>query len=163
MPFEIPGENLCRMGCDRERRAGSSRMGCTVVCRLREAVAGTGGEFTRSMKGDLPAGWVENMQKYVHDCNPIRRRWQPVRVGQKCLNHFADMLQELMGARRTCRPLISNRHQKSVDFTEKIRRGSTSPMACVNLVCHEHHERSYAAWWVYPLRRYFPDVYGICA
>ena len=80
-PFEIPGEIYAEWDATGERRAGSTGMGCTV-CRLREAVAGTGGGVYSSHEGDLPAGWVENMQNMCTICNPIRRRWQPVRLAR---------------------------------------------------------------------------------
>lgn len=109
-------------------------MGCTV-CRLREAVVELAAEFTRRMKGDLPAGWVENMQKYVHDLQSHPAALATRQVSQKCLNHFADMLPELMGGSADLSPSNLTRHQKSVDFTGENPAGITSPMACVNLVC----------------------------
>ncbi len=93
-------------------------------------------EFTRRMKGDLPAGWAENMQKYVHDLQSHPAALATRQVSQKCLNHFADMLPELMGGSADLSPSNLTRHQKSVDFTGgKSGGGITSPMACVNLVC----------------------------
>ncbi|MBB7645501.1 transketolase [Escherichia coli] len=81
-------------------------------------------EFTRRMKGDLPAGWVENMQKYVHDLQSHPAALATRQVSQKCLNHFADMLPELMGGSADLSPSNLTRHQKSVDFTGENPAGN---------------------------------------
>ncbi len=76
------------------------------------------------MKGDLPAGWVENMQKYVHDLQSHPAALATRQVSQKCLNHFADMLPELMGGSADLSPSNLTRHQKSVDFTGENPAGN---------------------------------------
>lgn len=40
------------------------------------------------MKGDLPAGWAENMQKYVHDLQSHPAALATRQVSQKCLNQL---------------------------------------------------------------------------
>lgn len=76
------------------------------------------------MKGDLPAGWAENMQKYVHDLQSHPAALATRQVSQKCLNHFADMLPELMGGSADLSPSNLTRHQKSVDFTGENPAGN---------------------------------------
>ncbi len=139
-------------GCDRERCARSTGMGCTV-CRLAKQWPELAAEFTRRMKGDLLLAGPRICRNMCTICNPIRRAGNPSgqpEMPQSLRGYAAG----LMGGSADLSPSNLTRHQKSVISPGKIRRGITSPMACVNLYVG-HHERSCAAWWVYPLRRYF--------
>lgn len=133
-PFEIPGEIYAAWDAT-EKGAQVQQEWDALFADYAKQWLELAAEFTRRMKGDLPAGWAENMQKYVHDLQSHPAALATRQVSQKCLNHFADMLPELMGGSADLSPSNLTRHQKSVDFTGKIRRGITSPMACVNLVC----------------------------
>ncbi|EEU9579079.1 transketolase [Escherichia coli] len=109
-PFEIPGEIYAEWDA----------LFADYAKQWPELAA----EFTRRMKGDLPAGWVENMQKYVHDLQSHPAALATRQVSQKCLNHFADMLPELMGGSADLSPSNLTRHQKSVDFTGENPAGN---------------------------------------
>ncbi|MCZ5633479.1 transketolase [Escherichia coli] len=109
-PFEIPGEIYAEWDA----------LFADYAKQWPELAA----EFTRRMKGDLPAGWAENMQKYVHDLQSHPAALATRQVSQKCLNHFADMLPELMGGSADLSPSNLTRHQKSVDFTGENPAGN---------------------------------------
>ncbi|WP_393949388.1 transketolase [Kluyvera intermedia] len=81
-------------------------------------------EFTRRMKGELPAEWAENIQQYVHDLQENPAALATRQVSQKCLNFLADMLPELMGGSADLSPSNLTRHQKSVDFSADNAAGN---------------------------------------
>ncbi|WP_421550783.1 transketolase [Kluyvera intermedia] len=81
-------------------------------------------EFTRRMKGELPAEWAENIHQYVHDLQANPAALATRQVSQKCLNFLADMLPELMGGSADLSPSNLTRHQKSVDFSADNAAGN---------------------------------------
>ena len=122
-PFEIPGEIYAE--CDAtEKGAQVQQEWDALFADYAKQWPELAAEFTRRMKGDLPAGWAENMQKYVHDLQSHPAALATRQVSQKCLNHFADMLPELMGGSADLSPSNLTRHQKSVDFTGENPAGN---------------------------------------
>lgn len=81
-------------------------------------------EFTRRMKGELPAEWADNIQQYVHDLQENPAALATRQVSQKCLSFLADMLPELMGGSADLSPSNLTRHQKSVDFSADNAAGN---------------------------------------
>ncbi len=152
MPLSKFLVKFMRMGCDRERRAGSTGMGCTV-CDYAKQWPELAAEFTRRMKGDCLLAGPRICRNMCTICNPIRGAGNP--SGQpempQSLRGYAP---ELMGGSADLSPSNLTRHQNRLISPGKIRRGITSPMACV-IWYVGHHERSCAAWWVYPLRGTF--------
>ncbi len=122
-PFEIPGEIYAEWDAT-EKGAQVQQEWDALFADYAKQWPELAEEFTRRMKGDLPAGWVENMQKYVHDLQSHPAALATRQVSQKCLNHFADMLPELMGGSADLSPSNLTRHQKSVDFTGENPAGN---------------------------------------
>lgn len=122
-PFEIPGEIYAAWDAT-EKGAQVQQEWDTLFADYAKQWPELAAEFTRRMKGDLPAGWAENMQKYVHDLQSHPAALATRQVSQKCLNHFADMLPELMGGSADLSPSNLTRHQKSVDFTGENPAGN---------------------------------------
>ncbi|HAU7881910.1 TPA: transketolase [Escherichia coli] len=122
-PFEIPGEIYAEWDAT-EKGAQVQQEWDALFADYAKQWPELAAEFTRRMKGDLPAGWAENMQKYVHDLQSHPAALAPRQVSQKCLNHFADMLPELMGGSADLSPSNLTRHQKSVDFTGENPAGN---------------------------------------
>ena len=122
-PFEIPGEIYAAWDAT-EKGAQVQQEWDALFADYAKQWLELAAEFTRRMKGDLPAGWVENMQKYVHDLQSHPAALATRQVSQKCLNHFADMLPELMGGSADLSPSNLTRHQKSVDFTGENPAGN---------------------------------------
>lgn len=122
-PFEIPGEIYAAWDAT-EKGAQVQQEWDALFADYAKQWPELAAEFTRRMKGDLPAGWVENMQKYVHDLQSHPAALATRQVSQKCLNHFADMLPELMGGSADLSPSNLTRHQKSVDFTGENPAGN---------------------------------------
>ncbi|HBL7259748.1 TPA: transketolase [Escherichia coli] len=122
-PFEIPGEIYAEWDAT-EKGAQVQQEWDALFADYAKQWPELAAEFTRRMKGDLPAGWVENMQKYVHDLQSHPAALATCQVSQKCLNHFADMLPELMGGSADLSPSNLTRHQKSVDFTGENPAGN---------------------------------------
>ena len=122
-PFEIPGEIYTAWDAT-EKGAQVQQEWDALFADYAKQWPELAAEFTRRMKGDLPAGWVENMQKYVHDLQSHPAALATRQVSQKCLNHFADMLPELMGGSADLSPSNLTRHQKSVDFTGENPAGN---------------------------------------
>ena len=122
-PFEIPGGIYAAWDAT-EKGAQVQQEWDALFADYAKQWPELAAEFTRRMKGDLPAGWVENMQKYVHDLQSHPAALATRQVSQKCLNHFADMLPELMGGSADLSPSNLTRHQKSVDFTGENPAGN---------------------------------------
>lgn len=122
-PFEIPGEIYAAWDAT-EKGAQVQQEWDALFADYAKQWPELAAEFTRRMKGDLPAGWAENMQKYVHDLQSYPAALATRQVSQKCLNHFADMLPELMGGSADLSPSNLTRHQKSVDFTGENPAGN---------------------------------------
>ena len=122
-PFEIPGEIYAAWDAT-EKGAQVQQEWDALFADYAKQWPELAAEFTRRMKGDLPAGWVENMQKYVHDLQSHPAALATRQVSQKCLNHFADMLPELMGGSADLSPSNMTRQQKSVDFTGENPAGN---------------------------------------
>lgn len=122
-PFEIPGEIYAAWDAT-EKGAQVQQEWDALFADYAKQWPELAAEFTRRMKGDLPAGWAENMQKYVHDLQSHPAALATRQVSQKCLNHFADMLPELMGGSADLSPSNLTRHQKSVDFTAENPAGN---------------------------------------
>ncbi|EFI9199253.1 transketolase [Escherichia coli] len=122
-PFEIPGEIYAAWDAT-EKGAQVQQEWDALFADYAKQWPELAAEFTRRMKGDLPAGWAENMQKYVHDLQSHPAALATRQVSQKCLNHFADMLPELMGGSADLSPSNLTRHQKSVDFTGENPAGN---------------------------------------
>ena len=122
-PFEIPGEIYAAWDAT-EKGAQVQQEWDALFADYPKQWPELAAEFTRRMKGDLPAGWAENMQKYVHDLQSHPAALATRQVSQKCLNHFADMLPELMGGSADLSPSNLTRHQKSVDFTGENPAGN---------------------------------------
>ena len=122
-PFEIPGEIYAEWDAT-EKGAQVQQEWDALFADYAKQWPELAAEFTRRMKGDLPAGWVENMQKYVHDLQSHPAALATRQVSQKCLNHVADMLPELMGGSADLSPSNLTRHQKSVDFTGENPAGN---------------------------------------
>ncbi|NPM41689.1 transketolase [Escherichia coli] len=122
-PFEIPGEIYAEWDAT-EKGAQVQQEWDALFADYAKQWPELAAEFTRRMKGDLPAGWVENMQKYVHDLQSHPAALATRQVSQKCLNHFADMLPELMDGSADLSPSNLTRHQKSVDFTGENPAGN---------------------------------------
>ncbi|HBL7700539.1 TPA: transketolase [Escherichia coli] len=122
-PFEIPGEIYAEWDAT-EKGAQVQQEWDALFADYAKQWPELAAEFTRRMKGDLPAGWAENMQKYVHDLQSHPAALATRQVSQKCLNHFADMLPELMGGSADLSPSNLTRHQKSVDFTGENPAGN---------------------------------------
>ncbi|EJB9925345.1 TPA: transketolase [Escherichia coli] len=122
-PFEIPGEIYAEWDAT-EKGAQVQQEWDALFADYAKQWPELAAEFTRRMKGYLPAGWAENMQKYVHDLQSHPAALATRQVSQKCLNHFADMLPELMGGSADLSPSNLTRHQKSVDFTGENPAGN---------------------------------------
>ena len=122
-PFEIPSEIYAEWDAT-ETGAQVQQEWDALFADYAKLWPELAAEFTRRMKGDLPAGWAENMQKYVHDLQSHPAALATRQVSQKCLNHFADMLPELMGGSADLSPSNLTRHQKSVDFTGENPAGN---------------------------------------
>ena len=122
-PFEIPGEIYAEWDAT-EKGAQVQQEWDALFADYAKQWPELAAEFTRRMKGDLTAGWAENMQKYVHDLQSHPAALATRQVSQKCLNHFADMLPELMGGSADLSPSNLTRHQKSVDFTGENPAGN---------------------------------------
>ena len=115
-PFEIPADIYAAWDAT-EKGAQYQQEWDALFAAYAQQWPALAAEFTRRMKGDLPAEWSANMQQYVHElqANPVELATR--QVSQNCLNFFADMLPELMGGSADLSPSNLTRHQKSVDFS----------------------------------------------
>ena len=122
-PFEIPADVYAAWDAT-EQGAKVQQEWDALFAEYAQQWPELAAEFTRRMKGELPATWAENMQQYVRDLQANPAALATRQVSQKCLNHFADLLPELMGGSADLSPSNLTRHQKSVDFTAANAAGN---------------------------------------
>jgi len=115
-PFEIPADIYAAWDAT-EKGAQYQQEWDALFAAYAQQWPELAAEFTRRMKGELPAEWSANMQQYVHDLQANPAALATRQVSQNCLNFFADMLPELMGGSADLSPSNLTRHQKSVDFS----------------------------------------------
>ncbi|VFS72072.1 Transketolase 2 [Kluyvera cryocrescens] len=95
-PFEIPADVYAAWDAT-EQGAKVQQEWDALFAEYAQQWPELAAEFTRRMKGELPATWAENMQQYVRDLQANPAALATRQVSQKCLNHFAGLLPELMG------------------------------------------------------------------
>lgn len=54
-------------------------------------------EFTRRMKGELPAGFEANMKAWIEDTQANQKSIATRKASQECIKHFTPLLPELLG------------------------------------------------------------------
>lgn len=81
-------------------------------------------EFVRRMKGELPTDWREDMKHYILNLQDNPAALATRQVSQNCLNHFGNMLPELMGGSADLSPSNLTRFQKSINFTPEHPEGN---------------------------------------
>ncbi|MFT4270906.1 MAG: transketolase [Pantoea sp.] len=81
-------------------------------------------EFSRRMQGELPANWAQDMDSYIAGLQATPANLATRQVSQKCLNHFADLLPELLGGSADLSPSNLTRQQTSVDFSAENPAGN---------------------------------------
>ncbi|WP_052285388.1 transketolase [Kluyvera genomosp. 1] len=122
-PFEIPADVYAAWDAT-EQGAKNQQQWDALFAEYAQQWPELAAEFTRRMKGELPAAWSENMQQYVRDLQANPASLATRQVSQKCLNHFAELLPELMGGSADLSPSNLTRHQQSVDFSAANASGN---------------------------------------
>lgn len=115
-PFEIPADIYAAWDAT-EKGAQIEQAWDDLFTAYAQQWPELAAEFTRRMKGELPAEWAGNMQQYVRELQANPAALATRQVSQNCLNFFADTLPELMGGSADLSPSNLTRHQKSVDFS----------------------------------------------
>lgn len=122
-PFEIPADIYDAWDATAKGSADQSQWE-ELFTAYRKEWPELADEFVRRMKGDLPASWEENMKKYVLHLQAHPASLATRQVSQKCLNHFGNLLPELMGGSADLSPSNLTRYQNSVDFTPEHPEGN---------------------------------------
>lgn len=81
-------------------------------------------EYQRRINGELPSGWAEDVNKYIHELQANPACLATRQVSQKCLNHFYPMMPELLGGSADLSPSNLTRHNLVVDFTGENAKGN---------------------------------------
>lgn len=115
-PFEIPADIYAAWDAT-EKGAQIEQAWDDLFTAYAQQWPELAAEFTRRMKGELPAEWAGNMQQYVRELQANPAALATRQVSQNCLNFFADTLPELMGGSADLSPSNLTRHQKSVYFS----------------------------------------------
>ncbi|MBP2194927.1 transketolase [Pantoea cypripedii] len=122
-PFEIP-DAIYQAWDAREQGAKNQQEWDQLFAAYQQQWPQLAAEFTRRMQGDLPANWAEDMDSYIAALQAAPASLATRQVSQKCLNHFADLLPEMLGGSADLSPSNLTRQQQSVDFSAENPAGN---------------------------------------
>lgn len=122
-PFEIP-DDIYKAWDATKQGAGNEETWNQLFAGYQQEWPALAGEFSRRMRGELPERWAEDINLYIKALQDNPASLATRQVSQKCLNHFSDLLPELMGGSADLSPSNLTRHQKSVDFTADYPQGN---------------------------------------
>ncbi|WP_313685210.1 transketolase [Pantoea sp.] len=122
-PFEIP-DSIYQAWDAREQGAKNQQAWDQLFAAYQQQWPQLADEFTRRMQGDLPANWAEDMDGYIAALQATPASLATRQVSQKCLNHFADLLPEMLGGSADLSPSNLTRQQQSVDFSAENPAGN---------------------------------------
>ncbi|EJS94214.1 transketolase [Pectobacterium wasabiae] len=122
-PFEIP-DDIYKAWDATEQGASNEKKWNQRFADYQQAWPELASEFSRRMSGELPACWAEDIHQYIEALQANPASLATRQVSQKCLNHFSDLLPELMGGSADLSPSNLTRHVKSVDFTADYPQGN---------------------------------------
>ncbi|AYH04555.1 transketolase [Pectobacterium parmentieri] len=122
-PFEIP-DDIYKAWDATEQGASNEKKWSQRFADYQQEWPELASEFSRRMEGELPACWAEDINQYIEALQANPASLATRQVSQKCLNHFSDLLPELMGGSADLSPSNLTRHVKSVDFTADYPQGN---------------------------------------
>lgn len=122
-PFEIP-DDIYKAWDATEQGASNEKKWNQRFADYQQEWPELASEFSRRMGGELPACWTQNINQYIEALQANPASLATRQVSQKCLNHFSDLLPELMGGSADLSPSNLTRHVKSVDFTADYPQGN---------------------------------------
>ena len=95
-PFHVPSDiYACWNGMEKGSSAQSSWN--EKLTRYRAAYPELASEFERRVGGELPAGFSEKADAYIHECQQSMEKVASRKASQNCLNAFGPLLPELLG------------------------------------------------------------------
>ncbi|MBN3215801.1 transketolase [Pectobacterium polaris] len=122
-PFDIP-DDIYNAWDATEQGASNEKNWNQMFAHYQQEWPDLAGEFSRRINGELPERWAEDMNSYIAELQASPANLATRQVSQKCLNHFADLIPELLGGSADLSPSNLTRHQKSVDFTAEYPQGN---------------------------------------
>ncbi|MDF7660316.1 transketolase [Erwiniaceae bacterium L1_54_6] len=122
-PFEIP-DSIYQAWDAREQGAKNQQQWDQLFAAYQQQWPELANEFVRRMQGELPANWAEDMDSYIAGLQATPASLATRQVSQKCLNHFADLLPEMLGGSADLSPSNLTRQQKSIDFSAENPAGN---------------------------------------
>ncbi|QGY30466.1 transketolase [Pantoea cypripedii] len=122
-PFEIP-DAIYQAWDAREQGAKNQQQWDQLFAAYQQQWPELADEFVRRMQGELPANWAEDMDSYIAGLQATPASLATRQVSQKCLNHFADLLPEMLGGSADLSPSNLTRQQKSIDFSAENPAGN---------------------------------------
>lgn len=122
-PFDIP-DHIYKAWDAKEQGSSNEKSWNQLFAHYQQEWPELAGEFNRRMSGELPKAWADNMNQYIAQLQANPASLATRQVSQKCLNHFADLLPELLGGSADLSPSNLTRHQKSVDFSAQYPQGN---------------------------------------
>ncbi|ADU70525.1 transketolase [Pantoea sp. At-9b] len=122
-PFEIP-DAIYQAWDATEQGAKNQQEWDHLFATYQQRWPELAAEFSRRMQGELPANWAADMDNYIAALQAAPANLATRQVSQKCLNHFADLLPELMGGSADLSPSNLTRQQTSVDFSAENPAGN---------------------------------------
>lgn len=122
-PFEIP-ESIYKAWDATAQGASNEKDWNQKFAHYQQEWPELASEFSRRMNGELPERWAEDISNYIVELQANPSSLATRQVSQKCLNHFSDLLPELMGGSADLSPSNLTRHQKSVDFRAEYPLGN---------------------------------------
>jgi transketolase len=122
-PFEIP-DAIYQAWDAREQGAKNQQQWEQLFAAYQQQWPELADEFVRRMQGELPANWAEDMDSYIAGLQATPASLATRQVSQKCLNHFADLLPEMLGGSADLSPSNLTRQQTSIDFSAENPAGN---------------------------------------
>lgn len=122
-PFEIP-EEIYRAWDASEQGASNESHWNRLFAQYQQEWPELASEHRRRISGELPERWSKEIQHYISELQANPASLATRQVSQRCLNHFAQLLPELLGGSADLSPSNLTRHQQSVDFTADRPQGN---------------------------------------
>jgi len=123
LPFEIP-EDIYHAWDASAQGASNENNWNQLFAQYQQEWPELAGEYSRRISGELPECWAADMKNYIAELQANPASLATRQVSQNCLNHFAELLPELLGGSADLSPSNLTRHKQSTDFTAENPQGN---------------------------------------
>ena len=95
-PFEIP-QSIYDAWDARSAGAGAEQQWNALLESYCREYPEAGSEFRRALARELPDGWADKADAFIHECQEKMEKLATRKASQQCLEHYGPQLPELLG------------------------------------------------------------------